>query len=61
MNKYQFPLEYLAQITAHIAGYNFVILSLTPSGTDYVIDVDQKIVPEELAHLNDAYNLTEVV
>ena len=58
---YKFPIDNVAPIINHIPSYkDMVIESLTLDGTNYVLQTNMPITPDELQHLSDGYGLMEV-
>jgi hypothetical protein len=61
MATYRFPIEEFYGVMNHVAVYkDMVVTSLTNNGTDYTLEVNIPITPEEVIHLNENYNLVEV-
>ncbi len=62
MKTYEFNKDNLSPVVQHVASYGITILSLTPSGDNYIMQVDADQLPEgEYEHLNQEYGLVEVV
>ena len=62
MALYKFPMEHLNGVMLHVSTYkNMTVTSMINDGTDYTLEVNIPIIPEEVTHLNDGYGLVEVI
>lgn len=62
MAVYKFPMEHFNGVMLHVGVYkDMTVTSLTNDGTDYTLEVNIPITPEEVIHLNENYSLVEVV
>lgn len=62
MAVYKFPIEEFVGVMNHVGVYkDMTVTTLTNDGTDYTIETNIPITPEEVAHLNENYNLGEVI
>lgn len=62
MATYKFPMEHLNGVMSHIAAYKGMIIdSMSNDGVNYTIIVNIPITPEQVDHLNEHYNLVEVI
>ena len=62
MAVYKFPIEEFVGVMNHVGVYkDMTVTTLTNDGTDYTIETNIPIIPEEVAHLNENYNLVEVI
>ena len=62
MAVYKFPIEEFVGVMNHVGVYkDMTVTTLTNDGTDYTIEVNIPITPEQVTHLNEGYGLVEVV
>lgn len=61
MAKYRFSAADITGVLSHIVAYDATVLSMTPDGTHYLIEVDVKFPEEEYDHLAESYDFVEVV
>lgn len=61
MAVYKFPIENFIGVMNHVGVYkDMTVTSLTNDGTEYTLEVNIPIIPDEVVHLNEGYGLTEV-
>lgn len=62
MAKYKFPMEHFNGVMMHVGVYkDMVVNAMSNDGTDYTMEVNIPITPQEVDHLNENYNLVEVI
>lgn len=61
MATYRFPKEHTMGVIEHIEAFDFTILSMSPDGNNYIIEVNNTIEEKQLNHLIEAYQLEEIV
>lgn len=61
MAVYKFPMDQFVGVMNHVGVYkDMTVTSLTNDGTEYTLEVNIPIIPDEVTHLSEGYGLVEV-
>lgn len=61
MAKYKFSASDVTGVVSHIVAYDATILSMTPDGDSYVVEVSIEFPEDEYNHLRESYGFVEVI
>lgn len=61
MYTYTFPQEHFISVISHMSGLNITVVNLALNDVTYTMSCQTQIESEQYIHMNEVFNLVEVI